>query len=121
MFGTNYSYENFIKLLKTDYKIAIEYKKNKTLYDSKYFPQIIIHMDQNTSDNIMEYKQIYFEFTNALDRASDKIIQFNKKLLEKNENISRYLRNYVEYDLNKNNDRSLLKDIYEKLKPICDK
>jgi hypothetical protein len=114
--GDEYSYKKYIKYLKSEYKIElVELGEESYIYDSKYFSQIIMFMDLNTSDNILEYKQIYLEFQNALDKASNKIIEFNKRHFEKYELLPRYLKNYVEFDLINNNDNSLLKNIHDKL------
>lgn len=93
----------------------VEFDKETNLCDSKYFSQIIMFMDLNTSDNILEYKQIYLEFENALKNASEKIIEFNNKQFEKNKFLPTYLKNYVEFDLINNKDDILLKNLHNKL------
>lgn len=114
--GEEYTYKEFVKLLKSDYSISIKYDSKSTNYDSKYFSTIIVYLNSNISDNIIEYKQIYLESIKALDNASNKIIQFNIEQFEKMNNLQKYLREYVEFDLILNIDRSVLKKLYKKLK-----
>lgn len=118
--GTPYSYKQFVKLLNSDYKIDIKYNSSSTESDSEYFSKIILFTNTNISDTIYEYKQIYHEAINALENASEKIIQFNKKLLEKNECFQDYLKNYIQFDLVNNKSNTVLKKIYTKLKDKFD-
>lgn len=113
--GESYTYGEFIKLLKTDYKINIGTDNKITEFDSKYFSMIIVHLNSDISETIREYKKIYMESNDALNKASDKIIYFTNKQFEKMQNLKKYLENYIEFDLEKSINITMLKKVSNKL------
>lgn len=113
--GSSYTWEEFIKLLKSKYKINLNPDIKQKNFDSKYFPMIINCLDTNISENILEYKQIYTESINALEKASEKIIYFINKQINKMHYSKKYLENYVEFDLINSGDIGILTKLSEKL------
>lgn len=111
--GNPYEYKKFVSIV-NDMGIDIKYDKKCNLYDTNVFSQIIVFMNNDMSDNIKEYKQIYMEYGNALDRASDKIIEFNRENLEKSTSFQKYLRDYSEHRLIYNRDVNLIRSLAKK-------
>jgi hypothetical protein len=113
--GDLYTYSQFIKLLTNEYDIELCSDTKQTIFDSKFFPIILICLNSNISDDILEYKKIYSESVEALNKASEKIIYFTNKQFEKTHNSKKYLENYVEHDLKKSNNIKLLKTVITNL------
>jgi cell division GTPase FtsZ len=60
----------------------------------------------------LEYKQIYEESVEALEKASDKLMYFTNKQFKKMHNFKKYLDNYIEHDLVNRKDDELLNKIF---------
>lgn len=113
--GEPYTWNEFIKLLKSEYKIDLGSDIKQINFESKHFSMIIICLNSNICETIREYKKIYLESIKALDKASEKIIYFTNKQFEKMQISKKYLENYLEHDLEKNKDIGKIKRISTKL------
>ena len=112
--GLDMKYHEFVKYIQDNYKIKLNFYENNFLSWND-FENIILHLDENISRIIPNYKKVFTHTMNTLILALETIIELIQQINKTKKYISQYINQLLSRNIINFANKELLKNIYEQL------